>query len=146
LVVVDVLLLEHLQRDGALQAEVLGAVDDAHAALAERGDDAVAIVHHAADEGRLAAHIVEAHWIGPAIARGRWYHGPRVGPVRSRPRGGCRARATGGGASAPVGLDVDRVPLQPAMDLHALFAEQARDGGDVALVLGEEPAELGLAG
>lgn len=69
-----------------------------------------------------------------SIHPNRPFRSPQAAACSPRRKGDDRGAHAG---SAPVVLDVDVVAAQPAVDLHALFAELAPHGGDVALVARE---------
>ena len=60
------LAIEHLDRDGALQAHLLGAIHAAHAALADQLDDLVPAVDDLAEDRRSLGRAVGLGAAAPA--------------------------------------------------------------------------------
>jgi hypothetical protein len=70
LAVAGQVLRQELQRDGALEPQILGPVDDAHAAGTECLDDPVmrdAFADHGGSPHRQAAHGDDGHLISPRV-------------------------------------------------------------------------------
>ena len=120
------------------------AVDEMQRALAvlEPGDDLV-------DRGLYHTHLAMARSGASATSPPRSRSRPRPTPSSSRPvpRGratwptSSRGSATGS-SSAPVRVQVEVEAPHPAVDLHAILAEHARDRRDVSLVLRQQRDKL----